>query len=112
VEGKIGRGFDVLGTRTTDEDYSLLLKKLKKRPIDYFRMFYADTAVFGASNVATCGLNFFGDEHVLFGTDMPFGPKDTSGWAGLNMEMIEGMEISAAQRKAIYEDNARRILKL
>jgi predicted TIM-barrel fold metal-dependent hydrolase len=112
VEGKIGLGWDALGTRTTDEDYALLLKRLKKRPIDYFRMFYADTAVFGARNVATCGLNFFGEEHVLFGSDMPFGPKDTSGWLGLIVDMIEGLEISAKQRKAIYEDNARRTLKL
>jgi aminocarboxymuconate-semialdehyde decarboxylase len=112
VEGKIGRGFDALGTRTSDEDYALLLKQLKKRPIDYFRMFYADTAVFGAKNVATCGLNFFGEEHVLFGSDMPFGPKETSGWLGLIADMMDGLEISPEQRKAIYEDNARNILKL
>jgi hypothetical protein len=28
--------WDQLGARTSDEDYSLLLKKLKKRPFDYF----------------------------------------------------------------------------
>jgi len=39
MEGKIGHGWDVLGSRTTDEDYSLLLKRLKKRPLDYFHMF-------------------------------------------------------------------------
>jgi predicted TIM-barrel fold metal-dependent hydrolase len=112
VEGKIGYGWDALGTRTSDEDYTLLLKRLKKRPIDYFRMFYADTAIFGAKNVATCGLNFFGDKHVLFGSDMPFGPKETSGWLGLIVDMIEGMDITPEQRKAIYEDNTRRILNL
>ena len=112
VEGKIGYGWDALGTRTSDEDYTLLLKRLKKRPIDYFRMFYADTAIFGAKNVATCGLNFFGDKRVLFGSDMPFGPKETSGWLGMIVDVIEGMDITPEQRTAIYEDNTRRILKL
>jgi len=112
VEGKIGRGWDALGTRTTDEDYSLVLKRLKKRPLDYFRMFYADTAIFGAANVATCGLNFFGDEHVLFGSDMPFGPKETKGWLGLIVEMLDSLDITPQQREAIYGGNAKRILKL
>ena len=49
-EGRVGPGWDQLGTRTSDEDYRSLLKSLKKRPLDYFRMFYADTALFGASD--------------------------------------------------------------
>ncbi len=36
-----------LGSRTSDEDYVSLLQSMKKRPIDYFRNFYADTALFG-----------------------------------------------------------------
>ena len=48
LEGRIGPGWDVLGSRTTDEDYVALRKSLKKRPLDYFKQdFYADTAVFG-----------------------------------------------------------------
>jgi len=43
---------------------------------------------------------------------MPFGPKESSGWLGLVVDIMEGLEISASQRKAIYADNARRILKL
>ena len=71
-----------------------------------------DKRVRGASNVATCGLNFFGEQHVLFGTDMPFGPKESPGRLGLIIDTVEGMEIGPEQRKAIYEDNARRILNL
>jgi hypothetical protein len=43
-EGRVGPGWDQLGVRTSDEDYSNVLRRLKKRPLDYFRMFYADTA--------------------------------------------------------------------
>ena len=52
-----------------------MLKRLAKRPIDYFRMFYADTAVFGAYDATVCGLNFFGAGHVLFASDAPFDPE-------------------------------------
>ena len=34
--------------------------KIKKRPFDYFKMFYADTAVFGSKAATECGLAFFG----------------------------------------------------
>ena len=47
-EGRVGPGWDQLGSRTSDEDYYALLDSLKKRPLDYFKMFYADTAVFGS----------------------------------------------------------------
>ena len=47
-EGRVGPGWDQLGSRTSDEDLTVVLERLKKRPYDYFKMFYADTAVFGA----------------------------------------------------------------
>src|SRR5438105_1785609 len=34
LEGRIGPGWDVLGSRTTDEDYVALRKSLNKRPRD------------------------------------------------------------------------------
>jgi predicted TIM-barrel fold metal-dependent hydrolase len=112
MEGKIGHGWDGLGSRTTDEDYSLLLKRLKKRPLDYFHMFYGDTAIFGSKIVAECGLKFFGVENTLFGSDAPMGPKETNGWAGMVIEVVDGLDITQEERAAIYEGNARRLLKL
>src|SRR6516162_4021978 len=47
-EGRVGHSWDQLGARTSDEDYSLILKRLKKRPFDYFKGFYGDTALAGA----------------------------------------------------------------
>ncbi|HKD37569.1 MAG TPA: hypothetical protein VKB78_12240, partial [Pirellulales bacterium] len=48
LEGRVAHSFDQLGVRTSDEDYGALLKSLKKRPYDYFKDFYGDTAVEGA----------------------------------------------------------------
>ncbi|HVN25662.1 MAG TPA: amidohydrolase family protein [Syntrophorhabdales bacterium] len=111
-EGRVGPGWDQLGTRTSDEDYSLLLKKLKKRPIDYFRMFYADTAVFGSMSATVCGLNFFGADKVLFASDSPFDPERGSAYIRWTIDIIDKLQITDAERKAIYEGNARKLLKL
>lgn len=50
---------------------------LPRPPLEYFRRFYADTALFGARHAVRCVLEFFGPSHVLFGTDAPLGPPDS-----------------------------------
>jgi len=111
-EGRVGPGWDQLGTRTSDEDYTLLLKKLKKRPLEYFRMFYADTALFGAREATICGLKFFGVEKTLFASDSPFDPEKGPGYIRSTIEIIDSLDITPENRQAIYEGNARRLLKL
>ena len=111
-EGRVGSGWDQLGSRTSDEDYTLLLKKLKKRPYDYFHMFYADTALMGAREATVCGLKFFGVEKTLFATDAPFDPEKGSAFIRWGIEIIDSLDITGEERKAIYEGNARNILKL
>jgi predicted TIM-barrel fold metal-dependent hydrolase len=111
-EGRVGPGWDQLGTRTSDEDYRALLKKLQKRPLDYFRMFYADTAVFGSMAATECGLKFFGADRVLFASDAPFDPEKGSAYIRWTIEIIDQLGITPAERSAIYEGNARRLLKL
>jgi uncharacterized protein len=112
LEGKVGAGFDYLGTRTTDEDYKSLVKKLQKRPIDYFRMFYADTALFGARAATLCGLDFFGVSHTLFGTDAPFGPEGKWGYTRWTIEIIDSLDVRPQERKDIYEGNIKRLIGL
>ena len=46
-DGRIGPGMEVLGQRTSDEDYSKVLSSLKRPHMDYLHEFYADTAMFG-----------------------------------------------------------------
>lgn len=111
-EGRVGPGWDQLGTRTSDEDYTLLLKKLKKRPLDYFRLFYADTALFGARQATICGLKFFGVDRVLFASDSPFDPEKGSAYIRSTIEIIDSLDMKPEKRQAIYEGNARRLLKL
>jgi uncharacterized protein len=111
-EGRLGPGMDLLGSRTTDEDYEPLLKSLKKRPLDYFKMFYADTATFGGRAAVRCALDVFGEQNLMFATDMPFDPEGGAAYIRMTIEILDQMDITAAQRFAIYEGNARRMMNL
>jgi predicted TIM-barrel fold metal-dependent hydrolase len=110
--GRIGPGLDQLGVRTDDEDLTVHLKRLKKRPFDYFKMFVADTALFGARDAMTCGLQFFGADQVVFASDFPFDPEKGTFNIRETIRDIDGLDISAADRTKIYEGNARRLLRL
>jgi uncharacterized protein len=110
-EGRVGYGWDQLGSRTSDMDYTSLLKSMKKRPVDYFKQFYADTALFGAAPATECGLEFFGVEKVLFATDMPFDPKPGL-YARETIRIIENLGLSAADKEKIYRGNAEKLLKI
>jgi aminocarboxymuconate-semialdehyde decarboxylase len=109
-EGRVGHGWDQLGTRTTDVDYSEVLRTLKRRPIDYFRLFYADTALFGAAAAIVCGLSFFGVERVLFASDTPFEPQPGL-YIRETIEAIDRLAISDDDRARIYAGNTEALLK-
>jgi uncharacterized protein len=111
-EGRIGGGLDQLGKRSDDPDDLAAQSRLQRRPIDYFRMFYGDTALFGSTAGLECGVAFFGAERVLFGTDMPFDPEGGPGFVRDTIASIERMRISDQERRLIYEGNARRLLRL
>ena len=108
-EGRVGYGLDQLGTRTADEDYEGLRKSLPKRPIDYFKMFWADTAVFGSAAATECGLKFFGADRVVFASDAPFDPEGGSLYIRETLRVIDGLDITGAERRKIYQGNAERL---
>jgi predicted TIM-barrel fold metal-dependent hydrolase len=110
-EGRVGYGWDQLGTRTSDEDYTAVLRSLKKRPLDYFHLFYADTALFGGRAGTQCGLDFFGVDRVLFASDTPFEPQPGL-YIRETIRVIESLGLTAGQKDQIYRGNAVRLLKL
>jgi len=85
---------------------------LSKPPVEYFRMFYADTAIYGSIPGLMCGYAFFGAEHMLFGTDMPYDSEFGDRYTRQTIRSIEQMDISDLEKKKIFEDNARRLLRL
>jgi aminocarboxymuconate-semialdehyde decarboxylase len=109
-EGRVGPGWDQLGKRTSDEDYFALLKSLKKRPLDYFKQdFNADTAVFGSRAATVCGLEFFGVDKVVFASDCPFDPEGGPQYIRETIKIIDGLDISKADREKIYFRNIEKL---
>ena len=105
-DGRVGPGLEVLGARTSDEDYSQVLPSLKRPHMDYFKLFYGDTAMFGATTGVKCGLDFFGPSKIVFATDAPLGPIKKT------YDGLAAMDLSKEDRDAIFYGNAARLLRL
>jgi len=103
---RIEDGMAMLGTRTQTEDYTGILASLKRPLIEYFHMFYADTALFGQSRGLACGLDFFGASNVVFATDAPFGP------VAATRDGVGHLDLEKAQLEAIHHGNAEKLLKM
>jgi uncharacterized protein len=89
--------------------YRQVRDALPRPPLEYFRMFFADTAFFGAPHAVRCVLEFFGPSHVLFGTDTPLGPPNT---VEATLEDIDAAGLDLEQREAVFSGNAQRLLGL
>jgi uncharacterized protein len=105
-DGRVGAGLDVLGSRTSDEDYSNVLPSLKRPHLDYFHMFYADTALFGGKYGLACGIDFFGSDHVVFATDTPLGPIKPT------IDELGFLQLDRGEVQKITAGNAARLLKM
>jgi uncharacterized protein len=81
---------------------------LQHPPLEYLKRFYCDTANFGNPIALRAALEFFGPDQVLFGTDFGFSPL----FAPDTIDDMEAVVRDEALKQQIYEDNARRVLRL
>lgn len=90
------------------EDQREVFEQVFKRPaLDYFRMFYADTAFFGAPHGVRSSIEFFGPEHVLFGSDMPLGGPEV---IPDTLADVRAVGLSPEDEQKILQGNAERVL--
>ena len=89
--------------------YRQVKDSLPRPPIEYFGRFFADTALFGAPHAVRCVIDFFGPEHVLFGTDMPLGPSHA---VEATIDDVDACGLGEGDRAAVYFRNAERLLGL
>jgi aminocarboxymuconate-semialdehyde decarboxylase len=75
-------------------------------------VFYGDTALFGAAHALRCAIEFFGVDHILFGTDMPFDPERGPQFVRETIANLESLDLTAGDRLRIYEGNARVVLRI
>ncbi len=83
-----------------------------KRPIDYYKMIYGDTAVWGDTSALMCGYNFFGPDHIIFGTDTAYGAEGGALYIRETIRSVEEMSIPEENKRKIFEDTPRRLFHL
>ncbi len=94
-------------------DYSEISSRLRKAPIDYYKMFYNDTAIHGNTPALMLAYSFWGADKLIFGADMPlgdpaFGMRSYTETIGA----IEAMDISDEDKRKILGGNVAKLLKL
>jgi predicted TIM-barrel fold metal-dependent hydrolase len=109
--GKIKLGFRQIFLGTPELNPVAQQCGLKKPPLDYFKMLYADTAL-GEDAPTRCGHAFFGSDHCLFATDAPFDAEQGRGLIANSLRAVEALEIPKAEKDAIFFGNARTLLRL
>ena len=111
--GRVGPGWDQLGARTPpDQRADIEGYPLTRRPIEYFRQMYVDTAMFGAAHALRCSVDFYGVEHVLFGSDSPFDPERGPGYIRATIRNVQEIGLPEVEQDAIFSGNASRLLGL
>lgn len=110
--GKINLGFRQIFFGTREDNPVAQEHGLKKRPIEYYKMLYADTALSGEEAPTRCGHAFFGTSHCLFATDAPFDAEQGRGLIADTIRGVKSLSLPKAELDQILVGNARALLKL
>ena len=79
---------------------------MPKHTEKYFKYFYVDTALYGNTAGLMSAFEFYGADHMLFGTDTPMGaPRGSNGFTGRTIMAIEKMDISDEDKEKIFQGN-------
>ena len=73
------------------------------------RKFFVDTAILGNPRALDLAVDFYGADHVVFGTDAPLGILPAGATVEI-LQAIDDMNVSDEVKQAIREDNFRKLL--
>ncbi len=110
--GRIRLGFRQIFFGTPEANPLAAERGLKRPPIEYFKMLYADTALNGDAAATSCGHAFFGTSVCLFATDAPFDAAQGRSLIAGTIKAVAALDIPAAERERICAGNARALLRL
>ena len=80
---------------------------MEKHDEKYFKYFYTDTALYGNTPGLMSAFDFFGVDHMMFGTDAPLGaPLNSNGDTFNTILAVEKMSITDEDREKIFYRNA------
>jgi aminocarboxymuconate-semialdehyde decarboxylase len=75
---------------------------------EYFRTVYADCARLITAPVLSCALDLYGNDHIVFGSDIPFAPDVVA----INTARLEEINLSDEVKQGIYYNNVKKLLKI
>lgn len=75
-----------------------------------FKKFYVDTAILGNTPALKLAIDYYGIDHVLFGTDAPFAVMP-SGADQIITQAINNLTISDKDKQKIFHDNYYSLIK-
>lgn len=89
------------------------LRVLPRTPLEYYKMFYNDTAIHGNTPALMLAYDFWGADHIVFGADMPLGDH-YFGFRSYRQTInaINAMDIAEGEKKKIFVDNALSLLRI
>jgi predicted TIM-barrel fold metal-dependent hydrolase len=96
--------------RYRDASLTEASEPLTAEPSEYFRKFYNDAMVNGSAAAMRCGLEFFGAEQVMYGTDFPMGSNDGEDWPVEVLDTIHSLGLSGSDLAAVLGDNLLRLV--
>jgi predicted TIM-barrel fold metal-dependent hydrolase len=73
------------------------------------RRFYADTAILGNTKALELAVDYYGIDHIVFGTDAPLGILPAGATKEIS-EAICAMNVSDEDKQAIFAANYRKLL--
>jgi predicted TIM-barrel fold metal-dependent hydrolase len=110
--GKVDLGFSQIFFGETDRNPAAEQAGLKRKPTEYYKLLYADTALNGNIAATRCGHDFFATGHCLFATDAPFDAEQGRALIGGTIDAVDALEVDAADLARIRSGNARALLRL
>ena len=110
AEGRLGPNWE-RGMMVSDTfDGEPLWHNKSRSLLDSFKLFYGDTAMFGAKAASQCGLDFFGADHSTFATDYPFDYEHGMRNLQLTIEVVDSLRCTEEERHMVYEEIPRMLL--
>ena len=92
---------------------SAFVRMLTKAPLEYFKMFYNDTAIHGNTHALMSAYELCGADHIIFGADMPLGDYYFGARSyRQTIKAIEAMQITVEEKRKIFADNALKLLRI
>jgi aminocarboxymuconate-semialdehyde decarboxylase len=84
--------------------------RVSEASLDAFRSVYVDT-VQAWKPALQCACEFFGSDHMVFGSDFPWGPYKGERYIEYALAAVRSLEVSSEARAAIFEGNAKALFQ-